>query len=119
MVNMAEVRDIERRAIIAAERRRSDRMAICQGVTVLRDDGSVLARGRTSNLSPKGTLVISRIQGELPRIGDAVVVELTVPSSSSSPSKVRMNRTVRQKARIVRTTRLGQLAGLGIEFVLA
>lgn len=113
---MTRPQNIERKSASAAERRSSSREAVCQGATVLRQDGSVAARGRTSNLSPRGVFVISRLHGQLPEVGDPVLVELTLSAAAVAGGKGRRTRIVKQDGRIVRTTRLGQLVGLGIEF---
>lgn len=102
---------------IAADRRIDRRTSLSQAATILLRSGREVARGRTSNVSAKGAFVITRLSGHLPGIGGAVFVDLTVPAVDSRRGRCGKTRQVRRAGRIVRITRLGQLVGLGIEFV--
>ncbi len=59
--------------------------------------------------------VVATIRGNSPQ-NMRVVVELSVPDASGKSSRRGHTRTVRFKARIIRTIRLGNLVGLGIAF---
>ena len=102
-------------SVSAAERRLSRRGAASHAATVLATNGSVIARGKTSNISEDGVFVVAKIRGNSPE-NTNVVLELSVPDASSKSSRRGRMRTVRFKARIVRTIRMGNLVGLGIAF---
>jgi len=102
-------------SVRSAERRRSRRRAASHPAAVFTRSGSLLARGKTSNISENGVLLLAKITGKTPDSGQ-VMLELTVPDAGASPSRGNRTRTVRFHARIVRSVRLGHLVGLGVEF---
>jgi len=99
----------------SAERRRSRRGAASHAARVYTSSGSLVAEGKTSNISENGAMVLVSIKGKAPQSG-RIVVELVVPDASEKPSRRSRSRTVRFDARIIRTVSLGHLVGLGIEF---
>ena len=101
--------------ITEAERRRNSRLAASHSVTILTADGRKLVNGRTGNISPRGLFVIARFNNDLPE--DEVLLELKVPTARSHVSGGTQTRSVRLRARIVRTVRLGQLVGLGLQLI--
>jgi len=99
-----------------AERRRSVRVPAAYPATVHDGRGRILTRGRTANISEHGVLLITpRRDGLL--VDQQVAVELTVPAAPAARPRRQATRTVRYHCRIARTQPLGQLLGLGIEFL--
>ena len=113
---MGEQGEPYRMSVSTAERRRSRRMAASHPAALYGDNGSLVARGRTSNISENGLFLLAKIRGKTPQEGGQVVLEMSVPDASSKPNRRRCTRTVRFIARIVRSVRLGHLVGLGVEF---
>ncbi len=98
--------------IRTAERRRSVRVSSALPY-VLRDrKNRVLARGRTANISENGVLTVVRHQERLDR-QDQVVLDLTVPADPIAGT----SRLVKYRCRIVRRQALGNMLGLGLEFL--
>ena len=102
-------------SVRTAERRRSRRGSASHTVALFADNGNLIARGKTSNISENGIFFLAKIKGTTPE-GGQVVLEMSVPDAGSRPNRARRLRTVRFSARIVRSVRLGHLVGLGIEF---
>ena len=99
-----------------AERRRSVRVPATYPAIVRDRRGRTLTRGRTANISEHGVLLISRRrEGLLP--DQKIVLELTIPAAPTTRCRRQPTRTVRYRCRIVRTQTIGQLVGLGIEFL--
>ncbi|MCK4602493.1 MAG: PilZ domain-containing protein [Phycisphaerae bacterium] len=98
------------------ERRRHPRVAATYPA-VLRDKrGRLLARGRTVNISEGGVFVVMRMRTKrYPRTN--LLLELTVPKTSTEIRRRSTNRTVHYQCRVVRSESLGQFTGLGIEFI--
>ena len=100
-----------------AERRRSVRLAAAYPAIVRDRRGRILARGRTANISEKGVFVIARRRAGPPPPQEDISVELTIPAARTLRSRRQAVRTVRYRGRIARTQPIGQLIGLGIEFL--
>ena len=99
-------------SIRTAERRRSVRAPVAHPY-VLRDrKNRVLARGRTANISENGVLTVVRQDPRLPEYGQ-VVLDLTIPADPIAGT----TRTVKYRCRIVRRQELGNMLGLGLEFL--
>ena len=103
-------------SVRTAERRRSRRQPASHTVAMFANNGNLIARGKTSNISETGIFLVAKIAGKTPENGQ-VVLELSVPRGGDHPNRGRRLRTVRCRARIVRSIRLGHLVGLGIEFL--
>jgi len=115
MVHFEPLESGNEMSVSAAERRLNRRGAASHAATVFATNGSVIARGRTSNISENGVFIVAKIKGKSPE-NTRVVVELSVPDASGKSSRRGRMRTVRFKARIIRTIRLGHLVGIGIAF---
>ena len=102
--------------IRTAERRHSPRIAAVHPMAVRTPDGRVLVRGWTVNISGSGVFVVANGRCRLPQTKE-VTVEMTVPAPSNGRGRGGANRMIRYAGRIVRTQRLGELMGLGIEFL--
>ncbi|MBS3733448.1 MAG: PilZ domain-containing protein [Phycisphaerae bacterium] len=98
------------------ERREDARRAAAHRVVVLDGNDRVVARGRTANISVDGVLLIAP-RTEALRQGREVVVEIDVPKIAHGQVRRGQHRTVRYRGRVVRTQQLGQLLGVGLEFV--
>ncbi len=80
---------------------------------VLRDTrGKVLGRGRTANISEGGIMVIVRRNHLLPPKG-IIDAEVTIPANPTTGTK----RRVVFRCRIARRQVLGDMIGLGLEFI--
>lgn len=101
------------KAVSAAERRRSIRAATAY-FTVLSDRNNrrVLAQGRTANISEEGILLVVRGSGRIPQEG-RVCVTIRVPANPALGT----TRQVVYRCRIVRRQELGNMLGLGLEFL--
>lgn len=99
-----------------AERRRNPRIAAVHPMAVRTPDGRVLVRGWTVNISKSGVFVVANGRRGLPQTKE-VTVEVTVPASPNGRGRGGAKRVIRYAGRIVRIQRLGQLIGLGIEFL--
>ena len=99
----------------SAERRRSRRRPASHPGAVFAGNGTLVARGKTGNISENGVFLLAKIEGKTPQSG-RVELELSIPEAGSNPNRRGRTRTVRFSARIVRSVRLGHLVGLGIEF---
>lgn len=95
--------------------RQAIRMPAAYPVAVYRR-GRLLARGRTANASPDGVFIVIDTLADLSP-GGQVVLELRLPSASPSVKGPRCGRTVVYLCRIVHARPMGQLAGLGLQFV--
>ena len=84
---------------------------------VVRDTrGKVLANGRTANISEKGVFVVARLAGPAVK-GQQVVVQMTLPNAAVKRGKRRLTRTVTYRCRVTRIEEMGDLTGLGAEFI--
>ena len=101
--------------LAGAERRSGARGLTTYQVTVFDDTGAVLARGKTSNTSPTGALVVARMDDGPPQT-DTVVLEVTVPRDDTPGAKSPAT-TARIAARIARSICLGRFVGMGMEFI--
>lgn len=99
-----------------AERRRSVRVEGVYPAVIYDETGGVIGRGRTGNLSESGVFIITRRRKGLLQ-AEKMFVEMTVPAAGKTHGRRNVARTVRRTCRLVRTQVLGQLLGLGIEFV--
>jgi len=102
---------------MADERRRVPRQAADWPLILLSGDGREIATGKASDISSLGVFAMVQIPCSA-QLGDYVVVELDVPPADPTggarplePSKMRYG------GHVVRTTQLGDLVGLGVEFV--
>jgi len=96
-----------------AERRCSCRMAAAHSAVLSdRRDRTVLAMGRTANISENGILLVVRQSGRIPTDGE-VCVRLTVPANPLTGDK----RQVAYRCRIIRRQEMGNMLGLGLEFL--
>jgi len=98
------------------EKRRHARAAAAYPAAIRDRRGRVLARGRTANISESGVFVVAKI-GRVPPVGQEIIIDLTVPAVPASCSRRPASRTVCYRCRVVRAQRLGNLAGLGVEFL--
>ena len=91
------------------ERRRHLRAAAAHKARIVNARGEELAHGRTANVSETGAMIIVDGRSGLD-LAEELIAELHVPADGG-------RRVVRYRCRIARTQRLGQLLGLGLEFV--
>lgn len=103
-------------AVQTAERRQSTRVAAAYQAVLRTRRGKLLARGRTADISENGVFVVGRFPRGTPTVGEAVI-ELQIPDAATARGKRRPDRTVRFRCRIVRTAPMGDLLGVGIEFL--
>lgn len=97
-----------------AERRGAARASATYPVVICDRRGHCLARGRTVDISQAGVFaVVVAVAGSIR--AERVVVELTVPGAKRSGRG--RGRLVRYLAKVVRTEQLGQMFGLGLEFI--
>jgi len=94
-----------------AERRRSVRLSAAYPATLTDGHGRFLAKGRTANISEGGAFVLANANSLQPE--QVVVVELSIPAPGRSPNR----RVVTYACRIARRQALGQLVGVGVEFL--
>jgi len=94
------------------ERRISTRLPAGHQVAFRDTRGRVIGRGRTANISEGGIMVIVRRSHSIPQNG-SVVAEVTVPANPATGTK----RRVRYRCRIARRLVLGNMLGLGLEFI--
>lgn len=99
---------------VSTERRTSYRMPCVYPVVVSDRRGRFLSRGRTSNISETGVMAIVNLKRPV-AVDERLIVELSVPSASAS--RDRQFRTVVYACRVARIQSIGQLTGLGIEFL--
>ena len=100
-------------AVRTAERRRSMRVAAAYQALVRDRRGKFVARGRTANISHNGVFVV--VHARTRAIESQVVLELSVPSAGQG--RRGDTRTVVHLCRVVRTENMGDLLGIGLEFV--
>jgi len=98
-----------------SERRKNQRTLAVYPAAILDNDGYVLARGRTSNMSERGVFVIADGQWR-PQLDAKVILMLELPAAPT-PRKPDKTRTVAYRARVVRTQEVGQLIGVGLELM--
>ena len=98
---------------VAKERRRWERNTSAWPVVLKSLSGTVITHGRTANVSQAGAFVITSGECSI-QIGDTLIAEMSLPSVDSSGG-ARPMRTICYSCRVVRTSRLGQLFGIGIE----
>jgi len=95
------------------QRRRGQR-AGTSAPTILRDSARrFVTRCTATNISETGVFLMVRAQPDLPREGE-VFVEIALPEGKGRDA---IRRTAVYCCRIVRTQQIGQLVGLGMEFV--
>jgi len=100
---------------LTAERRRNLRLPAAHVVTIFDNRGNVIARARTVNISEAGVFVLVNLQRALPPSGQ-VRLEIVLPAGCDAWRRDR-TRTVMYLCRIVRTQSVGQMKGLGLEFM--
>ena len=99
-----------------ADRRREVRTPAAFPATVHDSRGRLLAKGRTTDISERGALIVARSMRPAPRVKQAML-EMTLPAACELTPKRPATRTVRYSCRIVRCQKLGHLLCLGLEFV--
>jgi len=99
-----------------AERRRAVRAPAAFPATLRDRRGHVLARGRTANISEIGALLLVRPTAGPIRVTKPVL-EVVLPATAEPQAKRSPKRTVRYRCRIVRTTALGHMLGIGVELI--
>ena len=102
-------------SVRTAERRRSRRRPASHAAAVYAADGTLVARGKTGNISENGVLLLTRAGRRMPGSGE-VVVEVSIPDAGSKPNRRGRLRRVRFSGRIVRQAPVGHLVELGIAF---
>lgn len=95
------------------ERRRSVRTSAAYPATLYDHRGRALARGRVSNISENGLLVIAEGLTDV-SVSDEVAIDFVTPVDDENGSNWGAMRRV---YRIVRIQRLNQLVGLGLESI--
>jgi hypothetical protein len=96
-----------------AERRISVRMAAAYSAVLIdRRNRTILTMGRTANISENGILLVVRLSHRVPVEGE-VCVRLTVPSNPLTGDK----REVTYLCRIIRRQEMGNMLGLGLQFL--
>lgn len=98
-----------------AERRRSRRAPAVHPIAIFDNDGYVLARGRTSDMSECGVYIIVSSDWA-PELNSTVTVELKLPGFASERRRDRQ-RIVIYSARVVRTREVAQFLGVGLELL--
>lgn len=101
---------------ITAERRINARASVAYPVAIMDRHRRVLARGRTTDISQRGVFVVVIAPRGTP-MAPEVQIEITVPKSHPRRSGRQPGRKVRYLARITRSEQLGQMLGLGVEFI--
>ncbi len=104
-------------ATVTTERRASIRAAAAYSVTLCDRRGRFLARGRTVNISECGMYAMfSPLRSNTPP--QQVQVQVSIPDCSATcrPGQAAF-RTVIYHSRVTRWELIGQMIGLGIEFV--
>ena len=94
-----------------AEKRLSLRVSAAYPVCIRRKNRTLLASGRTANISESGLMAVVKSCSLPPEI----LVEISLPSSSSKTRN--QTRTVLYRARVVRQQVLGNLMGLGVQLI--
>ena len=95
----------------ATEKRLSLRVSAAYPVSIRRMNWTLLASGRTANISESGLMAVVKNCSLPPEI----LVEMLLPSSSNRPRN--QTRTVVYRARVVRQQVLGNLMGLGVQLI--
>ena len=96
-----------------AERRRSVRAPSAHHAT-LHDNRNrtTLGRGRTANISENGVLLVLHNSERIPKTGN-VCLSLIIPADPVLGTK----RQVIYRCRIIRRQEMGNMLGLGLEFI--
>ncbi len=96
-----------------AERRRNIRCSAAY-FAVLRDhrNRKELCRGRTADISESGVLVVVHDTDKIPQAGN-VCVSITIPADPVAGTK----RQVIYRCKIARRSVMGNMVGLGLEFL--
>ena len=103
--------------VTTAERRRDTRTAAAFAVTVCDRRRRLLARGKTANISEAGVFIVVHPSGKpFDPPPKQVLVELTLPALTGN-SKRPTTRAVVYLCRVVHTIQLGQMVGLGLQFI--
>ena len=95
------------------ERRRAERLG-AYGPAILRDSAmKFVARCRVTNLSADGAFLMVRDKPDLPREGEAFVeLVLTIGTGREKTQQTSVYR-----CRVIRSKQMGELIGLGLEFL--
>jgi len=96
-----------------AERRKVERVASAQTAELWdRDNRKMLGRGRTANRSEVGVMLVVRRDQQVPAEGE-VCIRLSTPPSMHDGR----GRRTAYVCRIVRRQELGNMLGLGLQFL--
>ncbi|MFW6132362.1 MAG: PilZ domain-containing protein [Planctomycetota bacterium] len=98
------------------ECRAAQRLSLAHRAVILDARGRAVARGHTSNISACGALLVVPWREELLE-ADEVLVEIDVPKVAHGQVRRGQHRTVRYRCRVARTRGMGQLLGVGVEFI--
>jgi len=101
---------------VTAERRSTARASVAHPVLICNRRGRVLGRGRTGNISENGVFVVVPEPGALARSGQ-LVIRIELPSTRQARNGRNATRQVSYLARVVHSQSLGQMLGLGLEFL--
>ena len=94
-----------------AERRRSARLPAAYPAVIVDSQGRFIAKGRTTNISHEGAFILASAKALVPE--QVVAIEITVPSLGGTPK----TRVVVYTCRVARRQGIGQLLGVGVEFL--
>ena len=105
------------RSVGTAERRRQLRKEAVWPVILRDESGQEIARGKTINISNTG--IFAMFDGQLSvGPGEEYQIEFAVPTTDPGGGARPLDtRTNRYTCRIVRSSRLGSMVGMGIEFL--
>ena len=96
-----------------AERRQEDRVPSAQVAELWDSDNrQMLGRGRTANRSERGVLLVVRREHRIPTEGEVCLRVSTPPSIQDG-----RGRRMTYLCRIVRGQELGNMLGLGLQFI--
>lgn len=91
-------------------------MPAAHPIAIFDKNGWLLARGRTVNISEHGVFAVASIWGGKMPAGE-VRIELKLPSAKDQPGRPDATRTVEYQCKIIRTETVGDMLGMGIEFL--
>jgi len=99
-----------------ADRRTAGRLSTAFPVAVCDRNGRLLARGRSANVSAQGLFVVASARRSL-QTRTRVRVFLQLPEASDRAGRRERTRPVEYVCRVARVQQIGDLVGLGLEFV--
>ena len=98
------------------DRRTAGRLSTAFPVAVCDRNGRLLAKGRSANVSAQGLFVVASARHNL-QTRTRVRVFLRVPDASDRAGRRKRTRPAEYVCRVARVQQLGDLVGLGLEFV--